>query len=123
MKNRAKGTSSQYHKILYKDIGMCQGWNEYDPFKEWALSNGYADDLTLDRIDNLSDYSPENCRWATPATQARNTRRTVLNEVAVKAMRFCHYEMGKTIKQIAEAYKLNYFTVYGAVKKDKWKGI
>lgn len=47
-----------------KGIGISQEWlNDPGEFEEWALSNGYKDHLSIDRIDEKQDYSPNNCRW------------------------------------------------------------
>lgn len=56
-----------------KGIMVCEEWKDYITFRDWALSNGYAEDLTLDRIDSDGDYCPENCRWVSYAVQSRNT--------------------------------------------------
>ena len=55
-----------------KGIGVCDEWRS-NPFKfeEWALSNGYTDNLTIDRIDSNKDYCPENCRWVTLQNNAK----------------------------------------------------
>jgi hypothetical protein len=47
-----------------------------DAFCEWALNNGYADGLTIDRINNDGDYEPNNCRWVDRIAQMNNTRLT-----------------------------------------------
>lgn len=53
-------------------IKVCDEWlDNPSSFEEWALNNGYADDLTIDRIDENKDYCPENCRWISNEGNAR----------------------------------------------------
>lgn len=58
-----------------RGITYCQDWLDYRIFKEWAMSSGYKDGLSIDRRDTNGDYEPSNCRWATPKQQSNNTRR------------------------------------------------
>lgn len=60
----------------YKAISVCEEWLEsYQAFKEWAMANGYADNLTIDRINNEGNYKPSNCRWITMKEQSKNRRK------------------------------------------------
>ena len=68
--------------VAYKNYGargitVCAEWQSFEPFCEWALSNGYQRGLDLDRRDNDDGYSPENCRWVTRKENVNNRRMTL----------------------------------------------
>ncbi len=66
---------TQYEDYGGRGIKVCPEWREsYEVFRDWALANGYRDDLTIERNSNDKGYCPENCTWETRATQARNKR-------------------------------------------------
>ena len=77
MKKRCYNKKSKSYKNYgERGIVICKEWlNDFMNFYNWSMENGYADNLSIDRINVDGDYEPSNCRWATQKEQANNTRR------------------------------------------------
>ncbi len=65
-------TDSHYAWYGAKGITVCDEWQEFEAFKRWALSNGYEEGLSIDRLDSTKGYSPENCQFI---TQSENSKK------------------------------------------------
>lgn len=104
MKSRCyNSTVPAYRFYGARGIKVCSEWlDDFTNFRDWALSNGYADNLTLDRIDFRGDYCPQNCRWTTSKEQALNTRRNHLVTIT---------GVTKPLSFWCEYYGINYRTV------------
>ena len=63
-----------------RGIIVCNEWQEFEKFYNWTLNNSYADNLSIDRIDNNGNYEPTNCRWITLKAQSRNRRKSAFIE-------------------------------------------
>lgn len=82
--------------------------DDFQRFYDWAMDNGYQENLTIDRIDNTKGYYPENCRWATKKQQSNNTRRNRLITLNGEA---------KTMSQWCEEFGIKNTTVYDRLKR------
>lgn len=82
MKSRCYYTKNKcYSSYGGRGISICDEWRQsFNTFANWALCNGYKDNLSIDRIDVNSDYTPENCRWITMAEQQKNKRKSPTNK-------------------------------------------
>jgi len=66
----------RYSKYGARGISICEEWDTFEKFAEWALNNGYNENLSIDRIDVNLGYTPDNCKWSTPFEQAVNKTNT-----------------------------------------------
>ena len=63
---------THYHRYGGRGIIMCDEWkNNFSTFYYWAIDNGYAENLSIDRISNDGNYEPTNCQWVTIAENCK----------------------------------------------------
>lgn len=67
-----------YNDYGGRGITVCDDWNNFVNFQEWALNNGYDENLTIERNDVNGDYCPENCSWITKSEQSDNRRTNIM---------------------------------------------
>ena len=79
IKNRCiNAKHDNYVRYGARNISMCEEWlNDFKAFYDWAITHGFKEGLTIDRIDNFKGYSPDNCRWITAKEQQHNRRDTI----------------------------------------------
>lgn len=110
MKERCNTPSATGYEIYGgRGIKVCPEWRDsFEAFQDWALANGYRDDLTIERNDTDGDYCPENCRWATQKEQQNNRSNNRL---------LTHNGKTMTITQWAEATGLHRPTITRRLKR------
>lgn len=105
--------SPKYHRYGGRGISVCDEWlNNIEAFYDWAMENGYRDDLTIDRIDNDGNYCPENCRWATNEEQCNNRGHNIIAEVDGEI---------KTLAQLSKESGIKYRTIHARYNRG-WRG-
>ena len=67
-------TNPTYRFYGARGIDICPEWEDFAVFREWALSHGYSDELSIDRIDYDGNYCPANCRWITRSENSKHSR-------------------------------------------------
>lgn len=98
---RESDASYQYYGG--RGISICDEWHDFEVFKNWAISHGYTDELTIDRKNPNGDYCPENCCWTSRKEQTRNRRIT---------KRVVHNGEEMTIGEIADIEGITYQRSY-----------
>lgn len=80
LKRCRQPSTNGYERYGGRGISVCDEWkgeHGFERFREWAVSHGYADNLTLDRIDTNGNYEADNCRWSTIEEQCNNRRNNI----------------------------------------------
>jgi hypothetical protein len=100
-----------YYLYGGKGIKVCEEWLDFVTFKDWAMSNGYKDNLTIDRKDSDKNYCPNNCRFVTKLNNSRNT----------KSLKYKLTYKGKTltIKEWSDILGLNYQRIFKRMKNGR----
>lgn len=110
MKSRCLNPNNKRHKFYFdKGITVCDEWkNDFMNFYNWAINNGYRDNLTIDRINNNGNYEPKNCRWATITEQNNNQS----NNIRIK-----YNESEYTLSELSKIYNIKRATLYDRIKR------
>lgn len=104
--------STNYKNYGGRGITICYEWkNNAEVFYDWAIANGYEEELTIDRINNDGNYEPNNCRWTTNKEQARNKRSNINIEFQGQT---------KCLKEWAEILGIKYRTLASRINKYGW---
>lgn len=114
MKSRCYHKSNFSYKYCgLKGIKVCEDWlgeKGFINFYNWAMSNGYTDNLTIDRIDNNGNYEPSNCRWVTMKEQENNRTNNVYLKINGKT---------QTIAQWRDELNLSYYKIKTIYSKQR----
>lgn len=102
-----------------KGIRVCDSWQTFPPFAEWALAAGYTDDMTIDRVDSDRGYEPDNCRWLSMRDNLRARDDRKLNIAAAQEIRF-RFEGGESRRDLARHYGVAERTVRDVLAGRLW---
>ena len=97
--------SNSYKSYGGRGVTVCDEWLVFENFHKWAISNGYQDDLEIDRIDVNGNYEPSNCRWVTKSFNRSHQRHSRFFEVCGKNLNISQWcRFLKTNKTTAYKY-------------------
>ena len=100
------------------DTSVCNDWEDFTVFRDWALSNGYESHLTIDRVRNNIGYCPENCQWITRAENAGKDKRIFTEEMKPVLFKM-RKDLGMTQRAFAEHLDVSRNTIQRLEKQVK----
>ena len=122
MKQRILNPNNKdYKNYGGRDITICNEWLEFIPFRDWSLSNGYADNLEIDRIDNNLGYSPENCQWITQKENMRKQPQVKLTQEIANEIRYLYNTNKHTQSKLAKKYNVTRQLINSIINNKSWK--
>ena len=112
----------QYKYYGGRGITICPEWTySYIVFRDWALSNGYQENLEIDRRDNNGNYSPENCRFVTDKENSRNRRGRKIKSIEMANEIRDLYKTGNyTRKSLAIKYNVVKSSIDQIISNKTW---
>jgi len=105
-----------------RGITVCQEWLTFENFYAWSRISGYAENLTIDRIDNNKGYFAENCRWVTLQQNSSHRRTNILTIDQVKQIK-TFIAAGVRGCEIAAKFSINQKIVSNIKNNKRWKGV
>lgn len=99
----------KYKNYGFRGIGICEQWLGKDGFinfYNWAMDNGFNENLSIERIDVNGNYEPDNCKWITMAEQAKNKTTTIKVKYKNNFL---------TLIELCEKLNLNYKTIWSRI--------
>jgi hypothetical protein len=79
--------NANYPRYGGRGIQVCHAWDDFAAFLTWALAHGWKPGLTIDRINNDGDYTPDNCRWVSHQVNCQNNRSCKISPATARAIR------------------------------------
>lgn len=116
MKNRCLNQSANaYERYGGRGVTICEEWaSDFETFRDWALSNGYEDGLTIERKSNEKGYFPSNCIWITKSEQAQNRESCIYVTIG---------EETRNLQQWCTNLGMNYKLVHNRIRKLGWEPV
>ena len=113
----------------FKDYGgrgitVCPEWtnklNGFINFRDWAVNNGYKDNLQINRINNDGNYGPFNCNWVTAKENTRNTRQVILTLEKANEIRKLYKTGNYTQKELGIEFNMDASSISLIIRNKSW---
>lgn len=111
---------NHWHRYGGRGITIYKEWrDDFKLFYDWAISNGYKDGLTIDRIDVDGNYDPSNCQWITMKENTLKDKVKFNPSESIK-IKICktYKETHITVTKLAEVYSTHKERISNILKEN-----